>query len=321
MKTENDNNDYKLNSQCYHCGGYGHFARDCTSNINNVSTGAKDDMDTLTAKNTEANKSKVHPRRGRVNRGRGGFKPFKPTQKTVRFAENNHITGDIPTAVKDYKNERRYIYFKPENQTNIYECFIDTGADFEVISMNTVKELGLTIIPPPNTELTHIRLADKSKVKRIGYVVLNGTLIFPDEEPYQTPINIQKKFEVMECEHSFILGTGLLPTIFQHDNIMNYVTPHSSITDKPTVYYINGDDNKNNDNNNDRKTTSSSYISNIPSYFDSNQTIQVSFASMNMITGVSLSDNDKNNNIMNIDTDLSSSSNGNTSSTSSNQHE
>ena len=95
------------------------------------------------------------------------------------------------------------------------------------------------MIKPGPKDLTHIRLANKSVIPRIGYVSITGTFIFPDEYPYQTPIRCEKIFEVMPCEHAFLLGTGMLPTLFPQDKIMKYLPSHSSITDKPTIFLTN----------------------------------------------------------------------------------
>ena len=131
------------------------------------------------------------------------------------------------------------MYFKPEEQSLIYECYPDTGADFEIINQDLVKELGLKIQPPAPNELTHIRLANKSIIPRIGFVMLSGTIIFSGEDNnYRVPMKITKKFEVMPCEHSFLFGTGILPSIFKGDEIMKYLAGPSSITDPPTIYMI-----------------------------------------------------------------------------------
>ncbi len=69
----------------------------------------------------------------------------------------------------------------------------------------------------------------------------------------------------MSCEHAFLLGTGILPTIFTNDKIIKYLTPPSSITNKPTIFLVNE-----NKNNNEMITESSSYhitMNNLPSIF------------------------------------------------------
>ena len=267
---QNNNSNYQNNNNnrdmstvvCHNCGKTGHYAKTCYSKrkapimggINadystsalTISSNNNDNKSNNNNKNTSINSTPPSSNNNNNNNYRGNSNNYRSRGNgkygRVRMATACMINGD---------HEPKLIFIKLSNDHTLYEAYPDTGADFEIISKELAEKLNLEIIPPLSSELQFIKLADKSYIKRLGYVIITGELILPESDINQgRPIKFTKKFEVMECEHSFLLGTGFLPVIFQSDEILKYLTPHSSITSPPHIYSLAADPTNDNNNNN-----------------------------------------------------------------------
>ena len=221
MKTQRRDDDDKASTnksqiECYNCGRMGHYRSECRDRVRAVTT---DDKNRAKTKHPSASS-----------------RPEKSALKSSSSSSSVRYTHASPHLLDDYaKPERHYIFIKPAGTDRLYECYPDTGADFEIINPDTVKELNLTVHPPPPGDQTKIRLADTSTCDRIGYVMVEGELILPNADPAVLPRRFVKKFEVMPCDHPFLLGTGFLPQIFPDDTIIQYLPSHSTITDPPVL--------------------------------------------------------------------------------------
>ena len=76
-------------------------------------------------------------------------------------------------------------------------------------------------------------MADKSKVRRKGYVIVPLTVLFPGTS--RKPVVLRQQFEILNIAPNFIFGTDILPSLFKNDEFTQYMVPHASITSAPTV--------------------------------------------------------------------------------------
>jgi hypothetical protein len=113
---------------------------------------------------------------------------------------------------------------------DVLDPLIDTGADFSIINKDLVKRLNLKITHVDDDTL--IQLADKSKVKRIGYVTIVLSFIKHGIKQ-QEKVRMKKRFEIMDCNQSMILGVDVIPTLFPNDEIKHYIIQPANITTKP----------------------------------------------------------------------------------------
>ena len=74
----------------------------------------------------------------------------------------------------------------------------------------------------PVTDGTLIQLADKSKVKRIGFVTIIITFIKHGLKQHEQ-VKMKKRFEVMNCMQPMILGVDIIPTLLPNDEIKHYI--------------------------------------------------------------------------------------------------
>ena len=62
----------------------------------------------------------------------------------------------------------------------LFDVLPDSGAELSLINADLVRKFKLHIFSPKGPQFIH--LADKSKVKRKGFVLLPITVMFPDTE-------------------------------------------------------------------------------------------------------------------------------------------
>jgi hypothetical protein len=113
---------------------------------------------------------------------------------------------------------------------DILDPLTDTGADFSIIDKDLVKRLKLQITRVNDGTL--IQLADKSKVKRIGYVTMVLSFIKHGVKQ-QEKVRMKKRFEIMDCNQSMILGVDVIPTLFPNDEIKHYIIQPAKIATQP----------------------------------------------------------------------------------------
>jgi hypothetical protein len=179
---------------CHHCGTVGHLQRDCPD----------------TQKQSDS-------------KPRSKFMHAAPSMTNVRPAIPH---GSLLESLQ------RSVFLKLGDQPTLYQCLLDTGANFSAISSKLVRKHHLHVFHPPATEQQQIQLADGRHVKRIGYVQLRAKLYFPSSKKQAK--EIVKKMEVMQTVNDIILGTDILSDIFPSDEIMNYVGGPADITERAT---------------------------------------------------------------------------------------
>lgn len=129
------------------------------------------------------------------------------------------------------RHKRKSMVVKIAAAKKVFGVLPDSGADISIIRADLVRDYKLHVFPPKGPKF--IRLADKSKVKRKGFVLLAITVMFPDTD--RQPVVLRQQFEVLNIEPNFIFGTDILPTLFHSDEFTQYMPLHSNISSEPTI--------------------------------------------------------------------------------------
>lgn len=110
----------------------------------------------------------------------------------------------------------------------------DTGAQISAISLSLTKKNHISIHPVKSGDPAYLLLAAKKNViPRIGTVNIEITVHFQGGAP-KPSYTCRKTFEVLDMDYDFILGIDLLPHIFPHDDIMNYLILPSPLSSPPS---------------------------------------------------------------------------------------
>jgi hypothetical protein len=125
---------------------------------------------------------------------------------------------------------RKILAVKLKNCKSLFIPLPDSGAELSLINAQLVNKLRLHVFKPTGPK--HIKLGDQRLVKRIGYVILPLTVLFPGTK--RRPMVIKQQFEVSDIEADFVFGTDVLPTLFPFDEFTDYMVPHASMTTKPS---------------------------------------------------------------------------------------
>jgi hypothetical protein len=147
---------------------------------------------------------------------------------------NRTFSPELFVATIPYMRRQMYISSSVMGgERQRHQVLNDTGASFCAVSKALATTHRLHIHTPSHNEPQYIKLAEKdSKVKRIGYVEIDTTIHFSGGTQRQ-PYVCRKRFEVMNMHYPFILGVDLLPKVFPHDEIMDYIMLPSSISSPP----------------------------------------------------------------------------------------
>jgi hypothetical protein len=118
----------------------------------------------------------------------------------------------------------------------LYAVVPDTGAQLSLIREKLARQLHLPIFPPKREK--YIMMADKSLVRRKGYVNVPITVLF--QGTTRKPVVCVQQFEVFDIESDFLFGTDILPTLFPNDTFTQFMQPHASITSTPVLNLSHG---------------------------------------------------------------------------------
>ena len=99
-----------------------------------------------------------------------------------------------------------------------YSSLCDSGASISVVSLNIVKQLGLTINAAEPGD--HLLVANGSRINRLGTVLLMVTIKRSDN--MEPPVTMAHEFEVMDNNVNFILGVDILRVLFDGNTLLNY---------------------------------------------------------------------------------------------------
>jgi hypothetical protein len=195
------NNASHTDMKCFYCNKKGHIKINCSKFKKKQAEKAANNSKEKDTKNKDAKFNYINA---------FGF-------KAIKF---NAIKG------------RKIIAVKLKNNNALFIPLPDSGAELSLINRNLAQRLKLHIFEPTGPQ-NYIKLGDQRVVKRIGFVQLPITVMFP--ETLRKPIVLKQQFEVFNIENDFVFGTDILPTLFPDDEFTSYMVPHSSITEKPTI--------------------------------------------------------------------------------------
>ena len=129
----------------------------------------------------------------------------------------------------------------------VNDILLDSGADPDVITMDTVKQAGLTIIPAEKARM--LKFGDGHEQAAIGTVKVTGSMTFTNitKEPYQFN---EAVFEVLpNSVASILIGVNTLKLMFpdnellqcHNDNVCSRkvatLSNQNNLTDKQTQFY------------------------------------------------------------------------------------
>ena len=129
----------------------------------------------------------------------------------------------------------------------VNDILLDSGADPDVITMDTVKQAGLTIIPAEKARM--LKFGDGHEQAAIGTVKVTGSMTFTNitKEPYQFNETV---FEVLpNSVASILIGVNTLKLMFpdnellqcHNDNVCSRkvatLSNQNNLTDKQTQFY------------------------------------------------------------------------------------
>ena len=113
------------------------------------------------------------------------------------------------------------------------DILVDTGAQFSSINLSLVESFKLKVHAPRPGEPQFINGATSNmRTPRLGHVDIPVCVHLP-LTPRSEVTFASKRFEVVKTDSDFIFGIELLRELFPDDVLLQFVGPHSCITDAP----------------------------------------------------------------------------------------
>jgi hypothetical protein len=113
------------------------------------------------------------------------------------------------------------------------DILTDTGAQFSSINASIVESFKLKVHPPRVGDPQFINGATTNmRSPRIGHVDIPICIHLPLNSRREVTFAL-KRFEVVKTDSDFIFGIELLRELFPDDELLQFVGPHSCITDAP----------------------------------------------------------------------------------------